>query len=385
MEYSEIAHRCFRCGYCKFTDDYQDFNCPSYRKFGLDTYAPGGRMWLINAWLNHEIKTSARYGEILFSCATCGNCEKHCVFDFRNDVLKLFEAAKSALAEEGMVPGAVRDYFKAIMLYDNPYKQPKEERGKWADGTGIPTFSDQEFLFYVGDAGSYDERGRRMAKVVGTLLVRAGISIGILGSEEVSDGNDVKALGEEGLFTHLAQENIKKFHEMGINKIITLDPHSYNVFTKEYPKLGGKFAVWHYSQILAQVVRDGKLPLNEYSLTVTYHDPCYLGRHNGIYDIPRKILRSIPRLKLVEMPRHKENSFCCGGGGGNFFTDILGGGKDAPSRLRVKEALASGAKVLVTACPMCVKMLEDAVKSGQAEEEIRVMDIAEVIKESSQD
>ena len=385
MECAEIAHRCFRCGYCKFTDDYLDFNCPSYRASGLDTFAPGGRMWLINAWLRGEVENSERYAQILYSCATCGNCEKRCVFDFKKDILGLFESAKAELVERGMLPPAVRDYLKAVASYGNPYKRPRDERAGWADGTGIPAYSGQDFLFYVGDAGSYDERGKKMARAVGTLLMRGGVSIGILGSEELSDGNDVKALGEEGLFTELARKNIQTFRNLGVNKVITLDPHSFNVFTKEYPKLGGKFAVWHYSQVLARILQEKKLALSDHNLTVTYHDPCYLGRHNGIYDLPRDILRSIPGVKLVEMPRHKENSFCCGGGGGNFFTDVLAGGREAPARLRLREAAASGAEVLVVACPLCAKMFEEAVKAEAADGAIEVADIAEVIAGSLSD
>ena len=253
MEYEDIVHRCFRCGYCKFTEDYQDINCPSYAKFGLDTYAAGGRMWLINAWLNNEIKTSEHYAEILYSCVTCGNCKEHCVFTFKDDLLNIFEAAKAELVSKGLIPPPVRDYFKAINVSGNPYKEPQDERGKWAEETGIQTFSDQEYLFYVGDVGSYDERGKKMTRFVGNLLAEAGLSIGILGNEESSDGNDVKALGEKWLFKQLAEDNINKFKQKGVKKIVTLDPHAFNAFTQEYPKLGGSFEVWHYTQILASL------------------------------------------------------------------------------------------------------------------------------------
>ncbi len=379
MEFEEIVHRCFRCGYCKFTDDYQDFNCPSYAKFGLDTYAAGGRMWLINAWLNNEIKTSEHYAEILYSCVTCGNCEKHCVFTFKDDLLNIFEAAKAELVSEGLIPPPVRDYFKAININGNPYKEPQDERGKWAEETGIQTFSDQEYLFYVGDVGSYDERGKKMTRFVGNLLVEAGLSIGILGNEESSDGNDVKALGETWLFKQLAEDNISKFKKKGVKKIITLDPHAYNAFTQEYPDLGGNFEVWHYTQILTMLIKDKKIALSEYKVTVTYHDPCYLGRHNGVYEAPRDVLKGIPGLELIEMNRNRENAFCCGGGGGNFFTDILGLGEESPNRIRVREALDTGADIIAVACPMCSKMLDDAVKAEGLEERIKVQDIAEIV------
>jgi Fe-S oxidoreductase len=379
MEYEEIVHRCFRCGYCKFTEDYQDINCPSYAKFGLDTYAAGGRMWLINAWLKDEVKTSEHYAGILYSCITCGNCKEHCVFTFKDDLLNIFEAAKAELVSKGLIPPPVRDYFKAINMNGNPYKEPQDERGKWAEGTDIQAFSDQEYLFYIGDVGSYDERGKKMARSVGTLLAEAGLSIGILGNEEGSDGNDVKALGEKWLFKELAEDNINKFKTKGVKKIITLDPHAFNTFTQEYPHLGGNFKVWHYTQILATLMKDKKIPVSEYNVKVTYHDPCYLGRHNGVYNAPREILKGIPGLELIEMNRNRGNAFCCGGGGGNFFTDILGVGEESPGRIRIREALDTGVEILAVACPMCSKMLDDAVKAEGLEEKIQVQDVTEIV------
>ena len=379
MEYKDIIHRCFRCGYCKFTDDYQDINCPSYKKFSFETYSPGGRMWLIRAWLNKEMVTSPHYAEILYSCITCGNCKEHCVFTFKDELLNIFEAAKAELVSEGLVPPAVRDYFKAMSINGNPYKEPQDEKGKWAEGTNVQLYSDQEYLFYVGDVGSYDERGKKMARFVGNLLTEAGLSIGILGKGETSDGNDVKALGEKWLFQQLAEDNIRNFHEIGVKKIITLDPHAFNVFSQEYPSLGGNFEVWHYTQILNMLVKDKRIPLSDYEVKVTYHDPCYLGRHNHIYEAPREVLRCIPSLDLVEMVRNREDAFCCGGGGGNFFTDILGTGEESPNRVRVREACGTGADIIAVACPMCSKMLDDAVKAEGLEEKIKVQDIAEIL------
>jgi Fe-S oxidoreductase len=382
MEYEDIVHRCFRCGYCKFTDGYQDINCPSYKKFHFETYSPAGRMWLIRAWLNNEITTSPHYAEILYSCITCGNCKEHCVFTFKDELLNIFEAAKAELVSEGFVPPMVRDYFKAMSTNGNPYKEPQDERGKWAEGTGIQPFSDQEYLFYVGDVGSYDERGKKMARFVGDLLTEAGVSIGIMGKEETSDGNDVRALGEKWLFAQLAEDAIRGFNEVGVKKIITLDPHAFNAFSKEYPLLGGNFKVWHYTQVLDTLAKEGRIPLSKYEARVTYHDPCYLGRHNGIYEAPREALRCVPGLELVEMVRNRADAFCCGGGGGNFFTDILGTGPESPNRIRVREALDAGAEVIAVACPMCAKMLEDAVKTEELEERVTVKDIAEIMHQA---
>jgi Fe-S oxidoreductase len=379
MKYADIVHRCFRCGYCKFTSDYTDFNCPAYRKFRFETYSPGGRMWLIEAWLNDEIKNSDRFQEILFSCATCANCVEHCVFTFSEDLVNIFISAREEMVNDGIIPPPVRDYLKNININGNPYKEPASERGKWAEGTLVETYKDQEYLFYIGCVGSYDERGKKIARAVGNLLVKAGLSIGILGDKENCDGNEVRTMGEAGLFQFLAEKNIALFRDLGVKKIITLDPHAFNTFKKDYPALDGQFEVYHYTQVLAPLIQSGKIPLKELNDKITYHDPCYLGRHNGEYIAPRKILKAIPGLELVEMDRSGENAFCCGGGGGNFFTDILGGGEDSPSRIRVREALDTGAGIIAVACPQCAKMLDDAVKIEQLDDRLKVMDVAEIV------
>jgi len=382
MKYADIVHRCFRCGYCKFTSDYTDFNCPAYSKFRFETYAPGGRMWLIRAWLNDEMKTSDRFQEILFSCATCANCVEHCVFTFSEDLVNIFIAAREELVNEGIIPPPVRDFLKSINVNGNPYKEPANERGKWAEGTSIETYDGQEHLFYVGCVGSYDERAKKIAATVGSLLVRAGVSMGILAEKETCDGNEVRALGEAGLFKVLAEQNIESFKKLGVKKIITLDPHAFNAFKNDYPGLGGEFEVYHYTQVLAQLIRSKKIDLKEYKAKVTYHDPCYLGRHNGEYKAPRDILKTIPGLELIEMDRNRENAFCCGGGGGNFFTDILGGGEDSPNRIRAREALNAGAGIIAVACPQCAKMLEDGIKAEELDDRLNVMDVAEIVMQA---
>ena len=379
MKYQDIIHRCFRCGYCKFTSDYYDFNCPSYRKFGFETYAPGGRMWLIQAWLNGEIKNSERFQEILFSCATCANCVEHCVFTFSDDLVNIFIAAREEMVNKGIIPPPVRDYLKNINTSGNPYKEPANERGKWADSTSIPAYDGHEYLFYIGCVGSYDERAKKIARTVGNVLIKAGVSLGILSNRETCDGNEVRSLGEIGLFQFLAEQNITLFKELRVKKIITLDPHAFNTFTQDYPILGGEFEIYHYTQVLAPLIQSKKLSLKDREAKITFHDPCYLGRHNGEYEAPRKILESIPGVSLIEMDQTRENALCCGGGGGNFFTDILGGGEDSPNRIRVRQALESGAQIIAVACPQCAKMLEDAVKAEEVGHKIEVLDVAEIV------
>ncbi|MHB8093197.1 MAG: (Fe-S)-binding protein [Syntrophales bacterium] len=384
IQHADIVHRCFRCGYCKFPSDYSDFNCPSYKAVGWDTYSPGGRMWLIRGWMEGEIKTNSHFAEIMYACAACDNCKNQCVFPrFRDFLPEIFEETRAELVNEGFVPPPVRDYFKAVTINGNPYKLPQERRGDWAAGTGIQKFSGHEYLLYIGSVGAWDEIGQKMTRSVARVLIKAGVSVGILADEETCDGNDVKAMGETGLFKQLATDNIIKFKEKGIGKIITLDPHAYNAFKKDYPPLGADFQVFHHTQIMAELLKEKRITPSTYPVTVTYHDPCYLGRHNAIYGPPRDILKAIPGLALVEMRQSGVNGFCCGGGGGNFFTDILGSGEDSPGRVRVRQALQTGASVIAVACPNCAKMLCDAVKAEGLEEILRVQGIAEIIEQAS--
>ena len=380
IEHAEIVHRCFRCGYCKFPEDYVDFNCPSYKAFGWDTFSPGGRMWLIRAWLSNELESSPHFASILYSCVACGNCKDQCVYPrFKDYLLNVFEEAKAELVNEGRIPPEVRDYFKAIQVNGNPYKLPQEERAKWAEGLGLEEFSKQEYLFYIGCVGSYDEIGQKMARSVGKLLSEAGVFMGILGSEETCDGHEVKVLGETGLFTALAEENILKFKIKGVKKIIALDPHALNVFKKDYPKLGGRFEIYHYTEIIDQLIKEDEITLGDYQKKVTYHDPCYLGRHNLIFEAPRRVLKSIPGVQFVEIRRNQMSAFCCGGGGGNFFTDAIGTGENSPARVRIREALDTGAEILAVACPQCFKMLDDGLKAEGADDRLKIMDIAEIV------
>jgi Fe-S oxidoreductase len=378
MEHADVIHRCFRCGYCKFTHDYRDFNCPTYRKFWFETYSPGGRMWLLRAWHAGEIQPSARLAEIFYSCVTCGNCVEHCAFDFRENLIDIFVEARKEMVEQGLAPPSVRDYLKGIHAHGNPYKESGEDRGKWAEGLTIEPYSGHEYLFHVGCVGSYDERGRKIARSVATLLAEAGLSVGVLGDRETCDGNEVRVLGEWELFRLLAEGNMKTFKELGVRKIITLSPHGYNAFKNEYPSLDGEFEVMHYTQILSHLIGSGELAFSKSSMNVTYHDPCYLGRHNNEFDAPRGILRAIPGLRLTEMAKNRKDSLCCGGGGGNFFTDIIGSGEGSPARVRIREAADTGAQLLAVACPTCAKMFEDAVKAEGLEGTIEIKDIAEI-------
>lgn len=383
MEYAEILHRCFRCGYCKLPGDYSDINCPAYLKYRFETFSPGGRMWLLRAWQNKEIQAGPRLAEILYSCAACGNCVRHCAFpEFKENLLNAFVAGKAGMVDQNLVLPKVREYFESIHLHGNPYKLLKKNRAAWAAGLPVETFSGQKYLFYVGCVGSYDDTGKKMAYHTARLMRSLGISFGILGEREFCDGNEIRFMGESELFAHIAGQNIRQFNDTGVTDIITLSPHAYHAFKNDYPDMGGHFNVFHYTHILKDALYKTETFGSGRSLKAAFHDPCFLGRHNNDYHSAREVLQRINGIELREMDRNRENALCCGGGGGNFFTDILGGGADSPARVRVKEALDAGAEVLAAACPKCLVMLEDAVRSEGVGERLRVMDLAEVVLSS---
>src|SRR3990172_3587730 len=382
MKHEELLHRCFRCGWRKLPVNFMDINCPSYLKYRFETYSPGGRLWLLMAWLTGDLDASDRFKEVLFSCATCKNCVEACgIPGIKDHLVDMIIAAREEIVNTGKLPPSIRNYLTEIYNRGNPFKKPQSERGDWAKGLDVPVYNGQEYLFYAGDVGSFDESGIKMTRAVASLFLNAGISFGILGENETSDGNDVNALGEKALSEHLAVNNIDQFTKRGIARIIPLSPHAFNAMKNAYPLLGGKFEVYHYTQMLNKIIKD-KLPLGSFKARVTYHDPCYLGRWNGVYLEPRKKLKSGPGLDYMEMGRNMNSALCCGGGGGNYFSDMLGSGQDSSARRRVREAEEYGAEVVAVACPICKKMLEDAVKDEGLENQMRVMDVAQIVIEA---
>lgn len=382
MQHEEILHRCFRCGYCKLPGNYTDINCPAYLSFRFETYSPGGRMWLLRAWLDKKIDAGARFAEIMFSCATCGNCVEHCAFpEFKDRLLLAFTAGKEALLEAGCAPPAVRDYLTKMQLHGNAYAKSVKKSGEWANGLDLPAYSDQEYLFFADEVGVWDPRGREIARSVASLLQQAEVSFGVICERLCSDGNDVNAMGETALFEDLAKKNIDVLNKFNVRKIITLSPHSFNVLKNDYPLLGGEYQVFHYTQVLAFAMGNLSFKGNDPEIKVAFHDPCYLGRHNGDYVSGRMVLQAVPGVKIVEMDRIRQNTLCCGGGGGNFFTDLLSGGDDASARIRVREAVDAGAQVLAVACPMCAVMLEDAAKVENLDNTLRVAEVSGIVME----
>lgn len=380
MKHAEILHRCFRCGYCKLPGNYIDFNCPAYAAFRFETYSPGGRMWLLRAWLEDRIAPSRHFQEILFACTACRNCVEQCALPrIKDELLAAFTAGKEKLVEEGRVPPSVRDCLTRLQHYGNPYGIARKKRTQWVEDLHVELFAGQDYLFFPGDVGAFDSRGQAMARSAARLLTRLGISFGILGEREVSDGNEAHAMGESALFQMLAEENIRHFKELNVKKIIALSPHGFNALKNDYPSLEGAYQVFHYTQILAAHIGRLSFPETQPPMRVTYHDPCYLGRHNGEYGAARKVLGALPGVELREMDRSMLNALCCGGGGGNVFTDIIGNGPESVPRDRVAEALDTGADILAVGCPACAVMLGDAVKAGNMDDRIQVRDISEIV------
>ncbi|MFW6237409.1 MAG: (Fe-S)-binding protein [Desulfosudaceae bacterium] len=382
MEHQDILHRCFRCGYCKLPSNYTDINCPAYYATRFETFSPGGRMWLLRAWLEGELTESVRLGEIMFSCTACANCVEFCAFPgFREELLLAFTAGREALLDTGTVPAPVRDYLTRVQRFGNPYGKSPQKRADWAKEAGIPAYDGQDFLFFAGDTGSYDPRGREIAASVATVLAKAGVSLGVLTSGENSDGNDVAAAGESALFEELARANIQTFADHQVSRILTLSPHALHIFKTRYPELGGRYQVFHYTQMLALALPNLSLAAAGPPVRVTFHDPCYLGRHQQDYESPRAVLAGLPGVDLVELDRCRQDAFCCGGGGGNLFTDLVTGDGDSPARARVREARAAGADILAVACPLCAVMLADAVKAESLDGQLQVREISELVAE----
>jgi Fe-S oxidoreductase len=263
----------------------------------------------------------------------------------------------------------------------NPLNEERKKRADWAKGLSVKTFTEgMEILYFPGCYLSYDPRLKKVARATANILNRAGIDFGILGSKENCCGESIRKTGDEELFKRLARENIKTFIDNGVKKILVSSPHCYHTFKNEYSEFMVNFEVIHISQYLLGLINDGRLKLNkEYVKKVTYHDPCYLGRHNGIYNEPREILKKISGLELNEMPESRGDSHCCGMGGGRVWMETPKG--ERFSDLRVEQAIGIGAEELVTFCPYCITNFEDSRVVLNYDEVIQVKDITEILQE----
>lgn len=354
---------CIQCGKCTGS-------CP------ISTVSPHFNIRrLLYEMLNSEGEEIAHTKEMIWDCSTCTTCVTRCPKQV--DPSDLVVSVRSVLVEDGQVPPKIRDVLKSISIRGNPWNIGQEKRSEWADGLAIKSIADAEVLYYVCCTTAFDPRLQKIAKALVKAFNRSAVNFGTLGNDEVCCGSEIRRMGDIWSFDALKEMNMDLFNQYPIRQIVTTSPHCFNTFKNEYAGLS--IEVYHYTQLIADLIKKKKLAFTgELNKKVTYHDPCFLGRQNKIYDEPRNILKAIPSLTLVEMDRVKERSFCCEGGGGRMWIEAHETTKRTAT-VRVQEALDTGADILATACPFCLLTLEDAVKSGELEDRIQVLDICEIV------
>ena len=388
---------CMRCGRC------QD-NCPAFNsKTSLSPMFLVQNIRHIDKILKDELPIAKPYEVVLeedggeaeepllldnvldmhaiWACTTCRACMEMCPVYIEQ--MDMIIEMRRGIIESGETPPDIRDFLTNIQKQKNPWGEGKFKRDQWTKKSEVPvpTVKDNpefEWLWFVGCAHSFDNRNIPVTAKLAKILKDIGVNYAILGRDEGCCGNDVRRVGEEGLFQLLKEENVGQFEKFGVKRIIATSPHCFNTLKNEYEGYDVKFIL----EVIYDAIKDGRLKLKKpINKTVTFHDPCYLGRYNGLYELPREILKSIPGLKLVEMPRNRNRSFCCGAGGGNLVREYPG--QFRPNNLRAKETADTGAEILAVACPFCMIMLEDGVKSEKLEQKITVMDVIELVYESA--
>ena len=322
----------------------------------------------------------------LWDCTTCKTCTLRCPRGLKP--MDLVIGLRGTLVDEGHIPKTLIDAMENTYKHGNPWGKPKNKRMEWIkslpDEMKVKDFSQgerSEYLYFVGCTASFDPRIQEIAKALVRCLKKSEIDFGILGNEEHCCGNEIRRMGETGLFDMLVEENVKRFESYQIEHAFTMCPHGFNVLKNEYPQ--GKLEILHTTQVLAKYLEKGKLSFTkELNKVVTYHDPCFLGKQNGIFDEPRLLLRAIPGLTFKELDRSRERSLCCEGGGGRMWVESSSEAGQRLAEIRVRDAVELGAEVLATACPFCTLTLEDAVKTSGNEDKIRVMDVTELLAEA---
>ncbi|MFC1903834.1 heterodisulfide reductase-related iron-sulfur binding cluster [Chloroflexota bacterium] len=317
----------------------------------------------------------------IWNCTTCYACQEVCPVCVE-PMAKVIEMRRNLVLEQASIPETGEGALKSLEARGHPWRGTMLSRTDWAEGLEIKTLaddSDVDVLFWVGCTEALEERSTKVAQAIARVLKLAGINFGILGTEEACCGDPARRLGNEYLFQLQAQANIELLKNYGVKKIVTGCPHCYNTLKYEYSQFGGDFEVVHHTDFIADLFGKGKLgTIKGNGGVVTYHDSCYLGRYNDIYESPRHILNAVPGVKLVEMARNRERGFCCGAGGGHMWLEEQKEGQRI-NEMRTEQAMEAKAEIIATACPYCLQMFQDGIKSKEAEESLKVADIAEIV------
>lgn len=319
----------------------------------------------------------------LWDCTTCMACVQECPVMIEH-IDSIIDLRRYLVLSESVFPPTLNPVFKNLETNFTPWAFNAADRAAWTDGLNIKTMAEDskcDLLFWVGCAGSFDERYKKVSRAFSTLLQKANVDFRILGTEEKCNGDTARRLGNEYLAQMLMQENVETLNGYGVKKIVTACPHCYNSIKNEFQQFGGNYEVYHHTEMLEKLIAEGKLQTTTTGEKekLTYHDSCYLGRYNDIYDTPRNLLQGSQDIELIEMQRNKSRGFCCGAGGGRMFLEDEEGGRINIER--TNEALNTDAKTIGTACPFCMTMLSDGVKASEKQNEVSVKDIAEIILE----
>ena len=386
---------CTRCGRC------QD-NCPAYlsgkplspKKIIQDLKTlmnerDPGLLHRIVATEDSNGKMREIIGEVitedeLWACTTCRSCQEQCPA-FIEPINKIIEMRRYQVLEQAQFPETAMGTLKSIEQRGHPWRGTTASRTDWTEGLDIKLISDDsdvDVLYWVGCTAALEDRNIKVARAVSKVLKAAGVDFAILGDEETCCGEPARRMGNEYLFQMLVQQNIETFNGYGVKKIVTACPHCFNTLKNEYPQFEGNFEVYHHTEFIADLIKQGKLKVSaELGKRITYHDSCYLGRYNDVFQAPREILREVNGEKgLLEMDRHMNNSFCCGAGGGRMWMEEDIGTRI--SEMRAQEAIDVNAEVIASACPFCMQMFEDAIKALEKEEELKALDIAEILADA---
>lgn len=374
---------CTRCGRC------QD-NCPAH--LSQKPLSPKKLLQDLKAHMEErglsgsdEAQNRALIGDVIdtetiWSCTTCLNCHEHCPV-FETTIDKTLELRRYLVLMEANFPQEVQAVFRNFENNSNPWGVGSHARGDWAKELGVKTAADGEpfdILLYVGCAGAFDDRYKKVSIAVAKILQKAGVNFAILGAEEGCCGDSARRMGNEYLYDTLVQHNVATMQNYNVKKILAMCPHGYNILKNEYPQHGGEFEVFHHSEYILDLIKAGKIPLKEtVQKKISYHDSCFLGRYNNIYDQPREILKQIKGVSLLEMDRNRNRGFCCGAGGGRMWMEEHTGQRI--NEMRTDQALEKSPDTVATACPFCLTMFEDGIKVREKEESVACQDIAEIV------